>query len=156
MSLIITLLTASTMMGVGEAAEGQVVHPEVSCWTGLRTWTAANEVPSQTVVYDTAQDVEPFLITHKRDQIRDKDGLVQDYNFIDYWFGQPASPIHARHYLGDNHVYVDVPVAEGERLSIETVQAYFPSDVLCYLQKRFDRIEVLVDGGYRELWSKAQ
>jgi hypothetical protein len=28
--------------------------------------------------------------------------------------------------------------------------------VLCYLQRRFDRIEVLLADGYQELWARAE
>lgn len=109
------------------------------------------------IAYGTQDDIQPFLITHNRDHIRQNAEVVQDYNFIDYWFGDPAHPIRARYYLRDDEsVLVDLPGDAGERFSLEEIRSRFPSDVLCYLQRRFDRITVLVDGGYEELWPHAQ
>ena len=139
-----------------QAPSMTIAHPEVPCWSGERSWTAPGEPISDTVSYDTRGDARPFLITHKRDQLRDGQEVVQDYNFIDYWFGDPASPLHARHYLRDDGVFVTLPHEAGEKLTLDEVRARFPSDVLCYLQKRFDRIEVLLQDGYQEIWSRPQ
>ena len=134
-----------------------VAHPSVPCWGGDRSWTAPGEAQSDTVIYDTDDDIEPYLITHNRDQIRRGAGLEQDYNFIDYWFGDPANPIRARYYLrGDESVGIILPGGAGERLALDEIRRRFPADVLCYLQRRFDRIEVLVADGYRELWARPE
>ncbi|MBX3563339.1 MAG: hypothetical protein KF730_02065 [Sphingomonas sp.] len=97
--------------------------------------------------------MSPYLITHNRDLLFKGDQVEQDYNFIDYWFGEPARPIHARHYLRDERVTVDLPTPEGVSMSLDQLRAAFPPEILCYLQKRFDQIEVRTDDGYVELWS---
>jgi hypothetical protein len=90
-------------------------------------------------------------MSHHRDHFIDGDELVQDYNFIDYEFGDPARPLRARHYLNEDSVFVDLP---GERpATLALAQAAFPPDLLCYFQKRFPVIEVLVADGYKEIWS---
>ncbi|MGQ0661596.1 hypothetical protein [Sphingosinicella sp.] len=127
-------------------------HPAVPCWQG---WTGSTA--DGVVVYDTRGDIQPYLITHNRDQIRRGGQLEQDYNHIDYWFGDPSHPIRARYYFRhDESVQVDLPADAGNRFSLAEVRERFPADILCYLQRRFDRIEVLVEDGYRELWVRPQ
>jgi hypothetical protein len=147
-------LAGSLVVAQSVAPAPPVTHPGVPCWSGDRSWTAPGEAQSEIVVYDTGDDIEPYLITHNRDQIRRGAGLEQDYNFIDYWFGDPGNPIRARYYLRrDESVAVDLPGDAATRLSLEEIRARFPADVLCYLQSRFDRIEVHVADGYQELWA---
>lgn len=134
------------------ASSNLVRHPQISCWMGNRSWTAEGEPLSEFVVYDTDNENLPFRIQHNRDQIRDGDELTQDYNFIDYFFGDPSDPTHARHYLLDDHVSVDLPTAS-KVIALQDARKAFPPDILCYLQKRFPKIKVLVAEGYKELWS---
>ena len=147
-----TLLTALVLFADGSAQP--VRHPEVPCWSGQRTWTAPGAPPSEMVTYDTEGEAAPFLITHNRDEIRQGAQLQQDYNFIDYWFGNPAFPVRARHYLRADGVSVSLPAGDGQQWTLEAARSALPPEILCYLQKRFDRIEILVEDGYAELWSR--
>ena len=98
----------------------RVPHPSTPCWIGSRSWTDRSEPLSDFVSYDTRADIQPYLITHNRDQFRRGSQLEQDYNFIDYWFGDPASPIRARYYLrSEESVGVILPGDAGERLSLD-------------------------------------
>jgi hypothetical protein len=151
---IMSVALLALMVAQGAPSPAPVPHPSAPCWTGERSWTAPGSAPSDTIVYDARDVAQPYLITHNRDQIRRGRGLEQDYNFIDYWFGDPGSPIRARYYLrSDESVSVNLPGDAATRLSLAEIRARFPADVLCYLQRRFDRIEVLVADGYQELWA---
>ena len=129
----------------------KVQHPWISCWTGERGWTPDGEPQSEFISFDTDNDAEPFRIAHNRDMMFNHGGLEQDYNFIDYFFGDADDPIHARYYLKDDHVSVDLPKA-GRVQTLNDAQSAFPTDALAYLQKRFLRIDVLVAEGYTEFW----
>lgn len=78
--------------------------------------------------------------------------LEQDYNFVDYLFGDPGNPTHARYYLADDHVSVDLPNLPANA-TIEQAREAFPVGVLQYLQRRFNTVHVLTRDGYRELWA---
>lgn len=134
-----------------EPADKKIPHPDVPQWLGERSWTAPGEPVSQFVVWDTEADQQPFKMAHNRDLMVDAGQIAQDYNFIDYWFGDPAAPVTARYYLGDDEISVDLP--SGDRsLTLVEAKAAFPRDVLLYLQKRFGTIRVLVDTGYEVIW----
>ena len=92
------------------------------------------------------------LITHDRDQFRDDGQLEQDYNLINYWFGDPAAPIQARHYLGSYEVSVILPGAAESGVSLDEAKAAMPDGVLCYLQTRFAKVDVLTASGYEAVW----
>lgn len=119
---------------------------------GKRSWAPPEEVRSELVVYDTKDDEQPISIRHDRDEIWDGGDIVQSYSFIDYLFGDSANPIPARYYLGDQEVMVDIP--SDRPLSLDQARAAFPPEVLCYLQKRYERIDVLVEDGYQSVWSR--
>lgn len=129
-----------------------VPHPAVPCWAGQRSWTADGEKPSATIVWGTEDEEQPSRITHNRDQIREGSELVQDYNFIDYWFGSGAERVHARYYLDDERVTVDLPLKQGELLNLAQAEARVPAKTLCFLQRRFGQIDVLTDNGYETIW----
>jgi hypothetical protein len=133
------------LLATGANAQVAVPHPQIGCWAG-ESVAGGSDFAS----WSTENDVDPYLITHSRDQIRSNGELEQDYNFIDYWFGEPSSPIQARHYLGDDSVNLILPTAE---ISLEQAKAYTPPETVCYLQKRFSRIDILTDAGYEEFWS---
>lgn len=150
---MIVALSLSALL-IAQAAPAPVPHPDIPCWTGQRTWTQPGERPSSTVVFDTRDEQPPYLITHNRDQLREGDAVVQNYNFIDYWFGEPAAPIRARFYLDERgKVGVIFPGSADGPLSLAQARERMPANVLCYLQRRFDRIEVLATEGYELLWS---
>ena len=95
----------------------------------------------------------PFKIEHGRDMIYlGRDAPEQDYNFIDYYFGDAAKPVTARHYLGPYRasleVYVDLS-EYGDPQNAEAAQRAMPAGMLAYLQKRFDEITY----GDIEIWS---
>ncbi|MFS2109590.1 hypothetical protein ACCC88_07880 [Sphingomonas sp. Sphisp140] len=129
-------------------------HPYVPGWQGERGWTAPGEQPSGFLSFEAGDLGAPFRIEHGRDMMYDHGELQQDYNFIDYLFGDPAEPVHARHYLGDRHVSVDLPSLRTDA-TLAQARAVFPDDILRYLQRRFDTVEVLTGEGYRELWTAA-
>lgn len=131
-----------------------VQHPWISCWIGERGWTPDGEPQSEFIFFNTENGVEPFRIAHNRDVIFNHGELEQDYNFIDYFFGDTDDPIHARHYLKDDHVLVDLPKVSRVN-ALKDAQGAFPRDVLAYLQKRFARIDVLVAEGYEEFWRQS-
>lgn len=149
-----SLVTILSMLIAQPGAEAKpVAHPQVPCWTGQRSWTDAGAPASDYVVWDTREEEQPHRIVHNRDQIRKGGALEQDYNFIDYWFGPPSEAMKARFYFkSDDAVSVVLP-GDTENLSLAMARKRIPAGVLCYLQKRFDRIEVLVAQGYVELWS---
>jgi hypothetical protein len=127
-------------------------HPWIQDWLGERSWSAPGDAQSEFVVFETQGDTAPFKIVHDRDMMFDHGALVQDYNFIDYFFGDPAQPIRARHYLGDDHISVsyesDVPAKTKEQ-----AERHLPAEVLAYLRHRFSRIDVMMADGYKEIWS---
>lgn len=130
-----------------------VEHASIPGWFGERGWSAPGEPPSDFVAWGTEDEEQPYKMAHNRDLMMSGDQVEQDYNFIDYWFGDPALPVLARHYLDDRHVSVELPIEEGQSLSINEAKEAFPNQVLSYLQRRFDSIEVLVDTGYQTIWS---
>jgi hypothetical protein len=129
----------------------KVPHPWIADWLGERSWSAPGEPQSEFLVFDTEADCQPFKIIHDRDMMFDHGALVQDYNFIDYFFGDEAKPIRARHYLGDDHVSVSYESNVPAKTTAEAA-SHLPAEVLAYLQHRFNRIDVLMAEGYQEIW----
>ncbi|ATY33759.1 hypothetical protein [Sphingomonas psychrotolerans] len=127
-------------------------HPFVPEWKGERSWSAPGELPSTFVVFEAGDLGAPFRIEHGRDMMFNDGELEQDYNFIDYFFGDPDAPIRARHYLHDEHVSVVLPSLPSN-VTLAQVGAFFPSDTLQYLQRRFASVQVLTAEGYSELWA---
>lgn len=132
----------------------KVDHPFVPGWQGDRSWTAPGEPPSAFVTFEAGDLGAPFRIAHGRDMMFDHGELVQDYNFLDYFFGDPAAPVRARHYLGERSVAVYLPGLP-EDANLAQARAAFPEDALRYLRRRFHAIEVLTGEGYCELWTAA-
>lgn len=150
MIIAIQLLTVALS---GQNVSQHVAHPHIACWNGERIWTPLGQALSTMISFDTQEETGPYLITHNRDQIRTGDELTQDYNFLDYWFGEPAFPIRVRYYFrNDEGVQIILPGSIQTPLSLAEARERMPSDVMCYLQRRFDRIEVLVAEGYELLW----
>jgi hypothetical protein len=149
-------LVVLIFMQQGQPNLDQVPHSEINCWTGERVWTSPEDVSSNSVSWRTGDVEQPYSITHNRDLIVDVSGVVQDYNYISYWFGDPDDPIQARYYLGEREVNVIVPMPDVERPTLNDAQNSLPAEVLCYLQRRFEQVDVLVDSGYVELWSRAR
>ena len=129
---------------------GGVEHPYVPAWEGQRAWTPPGEPPSPSVSFEAGELGAPFSITHHREMMFDADELTQDYNYIDYHFGSPDAPIRARHYLLENRISLALPVVHGD---VEEGGRHVPADILAYLQRRFDMVELLTQGGYQQLWS---
>lgn len=134
-----------------EASGTKVHHPWIEGWKGEPSWSAPGEPMSEFVVFDTQGDSQPFRVTHDRDMMFDHGDCVQDYNFIDYFFGPEDQPIRCRHYLGDDHVSVFLPLEGVPKTSAEVTQR-LPVDVLNYLRRRFQRVQVMMVDGYREIW----
>jgi hypothetical protein len=130
-----------------------VPHPWVSGWLGERAWSSPEETPSSFVSFNTDADPTPFKITHNRDMMFDGDQLQQDYNFIDYWFGDPAAPYRARHYLGDDEVSIFLTEKDGIPITVEAALTLLPNDVLDYCRRRFGVVKVLTQDGYVEIES---
>lgn len=127
-------------------------HPEVPCWKGHREWTEPGKPVSQNHYFDTKDDVEPFEISHDRDTFYEGTELQQDYNFINYLFGDESDPLYARHYLNSREVSIILPESAGIfESSIEAQKSISPS-VLCYLKKRFSKGSVLLEDGYMNIW----
>jgi hypothetical protein len=131
--------------------DDKVPHPWITDWLGERSWSAPGEAPSEFLVFDTQGDSAPFKIVHDRDMMFDHGALVQDYNFIDYFFGDPEKPIRARHYLGDDHISVSY-AGDTPAKTKEAAKRHVPEAVLAYLQHRFNRIDVMMAEGYQEIW----
>ena len=126
--------------------DDRVECPLVPGWWAERSWTEPGQTPSDFIVWTTDDDVEPYRMAHNRDLMMDGGELVQDYDFIDYWFGDPVAPITARHYLGSHEVSVVLP----DRRS---AQATVPPPVLRYLQRRFAEVKLLTTAGYVTVWA---
>lgn len=130
----------------------KVDHPFIPDWHGDATWSAPGAQPAKFVTFEAGAVGAPFRIEHGRDMMFDAGSLVQDYNFIDYWFGTPDGPVHARYYLHDDHISVDLPAIAAFG-TLDNARAAFPTDTLNYLQWRFGAILVLTQEGYKELWT---
>jgi len=145
--MILTLVAASLEQQTGASVQ----HPEVPCWTAVRTWTAPGERPSDFVIFRTESEAVAVTIVHNRDHFRDRGAVVQNYNFLDYRFSsRPA--LRVRVYLDNpSTVFVDSP---GSRIrGLADLRAAAGDEIVCYLQKRFESIEVLSDDhGYRPAW----
>lgn len=144
------LFLISVLIAHPASSEPVVANPDVPCWLGEPTYGEAAE---GFVSWDTKGDFGPYLITHDRDQFRQGGALEEDYNFIVYWFGNPATPIQARHYLKSDEVSIILLAARGGEIDLAKAKEAIPSEVMCYLQKRFSKIDVLTSNGYEEVWS---
>ena len=138
------------------AAAGQsaaaVPHPDIPCWTGERSWTGPGEPVSEFVSYDT--DAEPLAVTieHRRDHFRERGGVRENYNFLDYRF--PSRPgVRARAYLPFGEAVL-VSVDDLRTItSLAALRRVAGDEVVCYLQKRFERIETPSGNrGYQPVW----
>ena len=142
------LLLAGAQTGPGE---GRVRHLHIPCWTGERTWTAEGEPPSAMTVFDTEGEEPPRLIRHDHDMIFNGSEPVQSYNFITYNFDNGDDPFVARAYLDDiDTVSIMFRNAPGPR-TIAEARPRIGAGALCYLQKRYRTINVLVESGYERL-----
>jgi hypothetical protein len=102
---------------------------------------------SMAVTNETADDDDlPLSILHQRDSIIINGKMDQDYRFLSYRFAAENGEIEARAYLDDIWEVsiiapIDIPV--------------LPTDVMAYLQKRFNVIKKLGGPeGYRIMWEK--
>ncbi|MEO1731253.1 MAG: hypothetical protein AAFR64_11005 [Pseudomonadota bacterium] len=116
-------------------------HPHVPEWLSEPTWLE----DGQFAVWTTVDDTGPFQIVHNRDFMMNGEQVEQDYNFIDYLFGETKEPIVARMYLDETDA-VTVSTA-GKSDSI-------PDGVLLYLKKRFREVHVLGEHGSVKVWPK--
>jgi hypothetical protein len=128
------------------------VHPEIDCWTGGRGWSAPGEAASSLVSFDTDDDIEPFKMTHNRDLIYDGGRLEQDYNFIDYYFGDPTAPVQARHYLDSHEVTIDPPERTHLPQTADEAALLLDPAIIRYFKKRFRSVLILTADAYQELW----
>jgi hypothetical protein len=126
-------------------------HPSIPNWEGERGWSAPGEPPSTFISFQTEGGVEPFRITHNRDMMYEGDALMQDYNFIDYLFGDPAHPVRGRHYLGDDGVTISLPDTVAIQDTCEAALAFLPEDILRYFQRRFRRVGIMTSQGCVDL-----
>jgi hypothetical protein len=127
------------------------LHPFIPNWKGERGWTAPGEPPSTFISFQTEGGIEPFRINHNRDMMFEGDGLMQDYNFIDYLFGDPAHPVRGRHYLGDDGVSISLPNTVAIQETCAAALALLPDDILHYFQRRFGRVSIMTTQGYADL-----
>ncbi len=106
-----------------------IPHPDVPEW--LSGPTSSDD--GQYAVWDTDNDVGPFKIVHNRDFMMNGDQVDQDYNFIDYLFGDPSNPILARMYLDSPR---EISVSREGGLD------EIPESVMVYLKKRFHEVSL--------------
>jgi hypothetical protein len=87
----------------------------------------------------------PVSIIHGRDTCIENERVLCDYNFLDYYFTGKLGNVWARAYL-------DVI----QEISIRTPsdEALIDADIMLYLQRRFDKIDILREGGYKKLWTR--
>jgi hypothetical protein len=128
-----------------------VPHPFIPDWSGERSWTAPGEPLSDFITFQTDGDIEPFRISHDRDMMFDGGALVQDYNFIDYFFGDPKHPICGRHYIGDSHVSISFAGSVPLEATPQSAASHVPHEVLRYFRRRFPSVSILTAEGYLEL-----
>jgi hypothetical protein len=134
------------------AVDTPPMHPKIPGWFGQRGWSPDGEPPTTLISFSTDGDAEPFKITHGRDMIYDGAALQQDYNFIDYYFGDEADPITARHYLRDPEAMIDLPQSAGNASSVDEARTLIDPAILAYFQRRFRQISVMTAEGYEPLW----
>jgi hypothetical protein len=131
-----------------------VPHPFIPNWEGQRDWSAPGEPPSTFFSFQTEGGIEPFRISHDRDMMFEGDRLKQDYNFIDYLFGDPEHPVRGRHYLGDDGVSIFLPDTVGIQKTVAAALMLLPKDILHYFQRRFGRVSIMTTEGYVEIGSE--
>ena len=131
-------------------------HPWIPDWAGERSWTAPGEPLSSFITFQTEDGIEPFRITHDRDMMFDGGGLVQDYNFICYWFGDPEHPVRARHYFGDAHIGIALPDNVAVQATADGAAKLLPPGVLNYCQRRFAAVTIMTREGYADVWGTAE
>jgi hypothetical protein len=85
----------------------------------------------------------PDSIIHGRDTHIENEKIICDYNFLNYYFTGKLGNVCARVYVDDMH-----------EISILTPsdEALIDEDILLYLQRRFHKIDILKEGGYKRLW----
>jgi hypothetical protein len=100
---------------------------------------------------DDNDPIQPVRIEHKVDEVV-IDGVVeQSYNFIDYWFDDPAGQVRARTYLDTAHkVAIYPPIRAGEPVEFRT-EWQTRDAVVAYLARRFRVIEALGATGYEPI-----
>jgi hypothetical protein len=132
----------------------KLLHPLVPNWVGDRGWSAEGEEPSALISFDTVGDIEPTKISHHRDVIYIDGRLEQDYNFIDYVFGNGPSQVSARFYLDE--VEVKIGLTEGAKVysSAKAAGEHLDPKILLYFQKRFRSIAIITSNGYETLWKR--
>ncbi len=144
-------LLLGTAVTIQETAQPvRAPHPEVARWTS----EPISNQPSM-VLDRTGDEEQPFRMAHNRDQLRNNGCLVQDYNFIDYWFGSADAPIMARHHLYADEVRVSLPPSRRPPTLVQAGAALSPK-ILCYLQKRSRGVQLLTKDGYRTIWRRPE
>jgi hypothetical protein len=142
----------AVLLAGNPAADREVTHPSISCWSGQRSWTADGEPPSQTILFRTEGDPLAVSIEHHRDQLRTETELDNDFNFLDYKFA--ARPAMSARVFLEEPATVLVHFSDGiAPSSLKALRRATGDEILCYLQKRFRQIEVFrADKGYRPVW----
>lgn len=90
--------------------------------------------------------IQPGKIEHLRDTLFDDNGVVQDYNYLQYHFEADGHAYRARHYLGDSSVSVFGPLKPGTNEEAQGVSV--SRDVLLYLARRYLAVEFFGKDGY--------
>jgi hypothetical protein len=87
----------------------------------------------------------PDSIIHGRDTCIENERVLCDYNFLVYYFIGKLGNVRARTYLDDMHVISILTPSD---------EALIDADIMLYLQRRFDKIDILREGGYKKLWTR--
>jgi hypothetical protein len=132
---------------------GQVLHPYIPDWKGERGWNAPGEPLSTLISFVTDDEDLPYKITHNRDIIYHEGKLEQNYNFIDYYFGDASDPLRARAYMDENEAKIILPETTTIPETLSAARAQVDIAVLQYLQKRYRQISIMTAQGYEYLWS---
>ena len=99
-----------------------------------------------------SDDVVPCKIDHNVDEIFNDGSLEQKYNFVDYIFKSDDSWVRARTYLDEAESVTIFGPFDAEDSEEEVSDPALMHDVILYMARRFDFIEVVGDDGFETIW----
>lgn len=99
------------------------------------------------------EEVGPTAIEHQCQELNVGEELQQEYNCIVYHFEGASAYFWARAYMDDIRT-VSIYGPFENRHSMNRISGCLDEGVLCYLKRRFRKIQTLGNSGYVEIWSR--